>query len=57
MVAAREAMDKVVVVVGILPMGEITKTTGLTKTRGAATTPTVRATPVMTGEIQGTSPN
>ena len=57
MVVAKEAVGEGVVVKGILPMGEITKTTGLTTTRGAATILTVRATLITMGEIQGTDPN
>ena len=57
MAVANEAVGEGMVVVGILPMGEITKTMGLTTTQGASTTMKARATPIMMGEIHGTGPN
>jgi hypothetical protein len=48
MAAAEDMMGEGVVVVGILPMGEITKTTRLTMTGGATTILTARETPVVT---------
>ena len=57
MAVANEAVGEGMVVVGILPMGEIMKTMGLTMTWEAATTLTARATPIAMGEIQGITPN
>ena len=57
MAVANEAVGEGMVVVGILPMGEITKMMGLTTTRGAATIPMARAPPIVTGEIQGIGPS
>lgn len=48
MAAANEFVGEGMVVVGILPMGEITKMTGLMTTWGATTTPTMRVTPIAT---------
>ena len=56
MAAAKEAVGEEVVV-GILPMGEIMKTVGLTTTLGVATTLMARVTPVAMGEIQRTGLN
>lgn len=57
MVVDKEVEDIEVEAEGILPMGETTKMTGLMMTQGVATTLTVRVTPAMMGEIQGTDPD
>lgn len=57
MVVAKEAMGEGVVVVGILPIGKITKTMGLTMTWGATSTLMMWVTPIAVGEIQGTGLN